>query len=412
MAARVKNSLFFTIRDSPLPVAVKLINKSSYAVLNTRYKPQEQTTVFFAAARQPGKDEEALALCRMLLDRGLAVDCVDELNQSALFYAARQGHAGTIEYLMGQGADPNLLDKNGETAIFYAVSNKRLDAVTALLQGGASLEVANRWNRTCMSVAPTELIQTLAQARKKRRQFEDKGPEPKRQRTALEELRSWANEWPMKEQATGQHVCYKGSDIIRSAKGYVVVRSPPATCAARLRVSEKNFVVDHAQLLEGEPWFGDLTPGEWCKTVGVLTDEVGHAVSAISRVVSGKVPHHFTLPLVEMTSKNIAGYVHATHKPEEEAMDIAHIKVDAEHMGQGLGGLLIEAAEDYSKSVGWKCATTRLSVLKVNDRARRCYTKAGFNFKKGSMALWGSKRHPGSEWQQGRKVQAPRRKEE
>ena len=85
-------------------------------------------------------------------------------------------------------------------------------------------------------------------------------------------------------------------------------------------------------------------------------------------------------------------------------MDIAHIKVDAEHMGQGLGGLLIEAAEDYSKSVGWKCATTRLSVLKVNDRARRCYTKAGFNFKKGSMALWGSKQHPGSEWQQGRKV--------
>ena len=192
MAARVKNSVFFTIRDSPLPVAEKLINKSSYAVLSTRYKPQEQTTVFFAAARQPGK----------VLERGLPVDYVDELNQSALFYAARQGHAGTIEYLMGQGADPNLVDKNGETAIFYAVSNKRVDAVTALLQGGASLEVANRWNRTRMSVAPTELIQTLAQARKKRRKFEDSGPGPERQCTALEELRSWANEWPMKEEVT------------------------------------------------------------------------------------------------------------------------------------------------------------------------------------------------------------------
>ena len=305
---------------------------------------------------------------------------------------------------MGQRADPNLVDNNGETAIFYAVSNKRVDAVTALLPGGASLEVANLRKHTCMSVAPTELIQTLAEARKKRRQFEDSGPGPKRQRTALEELRAWSNEWPMKEQVTGQKVHYKDADIVQSADGYAVVKSPPAICAARLRVSEKNFVVDHAQPFEGDPWFGDLTPEEWCKTVGVLTDEVGHAVSAMSRAVSGKMPGHFTLPLVEMTSENIAGYVHATYTPEEEAMAVAHINVDGQQMDQGLGGLLIEAAEDYSKNVGWICAPTRSSVLKENDRARRCNAKAGFKFHKGSMALWGSKQHPGSEWQQRRKV--------
>eukprot|EP00438_Fugacium_kawagutii_P014543 Skav232286 [mRNA] locus=scaffold882:314899:315123:- [translate_table: standard] len=64
----------------------------------------------------------------MLLERGVPVNQTDELHQTALFYAARQGHAGTIKYLLRKGADPNLLDKNGETAIFYAVSKKRVDA--------------------------------------------------------------------------------------------------------------------------------------------------------------------------------------------------------------------------------------------------------------------------------------------
>eukprot|EP00438_Fugacium_kawagutii_P014294 Skav226011 [mRNA] locus=scaffold1010:217200:217364:+ [translate_table: standard] len=54
----------------------------------------------------------------MLLERGVPINHTDELGQTALFYAARQGHAGTIKYLMRKGANPNLLDKNGETAIF------------------------------------------------------------------------------------------------------------------------------------------------------------------------------------------------------------------------------------------------------------------------------------------------------
>eukprot|EP00438_Fugacium_kawagutii_P008038 Skav209189 [mRNA] locus=scaffold1137:694305:700400:+ [translate_table: standard] len=77
----------------------------------------------------------------------------------------------------------------------------------------------------------------------------------------------------------------------------------PGICAAGLRVSEKNFVVDHGQLLEGEPWFKDLTPYEWCKTVGVITDEKGSAVDAINTVVSCKLPQQFTLPLVETKTK-------------------------------------------------------------------------------------------------------------
>eukprot|EP00438_Fugacium_kawagutii_P014561 Skav232304 [mRNA] locus=scaffold882:510419:510853:- [translate_table: standard] len=116
-----KDSLFFSIRDSPYSQAEKLIAQSKLASLRSRYKPRNQTTLFFAAARQHGQDKEASALCHILLKQGIEVNHADDLGQTALFYAARQGHAGTIKYLLRKGADPNLVDQNGETAIFYAM---------------------------------------------------------------------------------------------------------------------------------------------------------------------------------------------------------------------------------------------------------------------------------------------------
>eukprot|EP00438_Fugacium_kawagutii_P014525 Skav232268 [mRNA] locus=scaffold882:80726:91539:- [translate_table: standard] len=267
-----------------------------------------------------------------LLKLGLDVNHTDEL-------AAPQG-TGTLVLSSRQGADPNLVDKNGETAIFYAVLKKRADAVRALLEGGAALEVINNWHHTSMSVAPTEILATLAEERKKRRLYEDLGPGPKRQRTGMEELRSWANEWPI--------------------NGYAVVKNAAGMCAARLRVSEKNFVADHAQFFQDEAWFKELTPEDWCQTVGLITDEVEDAVSAIKIVVSG--------------NKNIAGCVHSTYKPDKNEMAITKVKVDSEHMGKGLGGLLIDVAEGYSQTIGWACKKTYLSVLKANVRAQRCYS--------------------------------------
>eukprot|EP00438_Fugacium_kawagutii_P014519 Skav232262 [mRNA] locus=scaffold882:8933:9745:- [translate_table: standard] len=255
-----------------------------------------------------------------------------------------------------------------------------------------------------MSVAPKEILPILAEERKKRRCYEDVGPAPKKQRTALAELRQWANEWPIKERVVAEQINYKDEDVVQSANEYAVVKNAAGICAARLRVSEKNFVVDHAQFFQDEAWFKELTPEDWCQTVGVITDDVGDAVSAIETVVSGKISHHFTLPLVEMKTQKIAGYVHSTYKPEEKEMTIAHVKVDSEHMGKGLGGLLIDAAEDYSQTIGWSCKRTCLSVLKANARARRCYRKAGFKFESSSTAHWGSQEHPGSEWESWKKV--------
>eukprot|EP00438_Fugacium_kawagutii_P031040 Skav235369 [mRNA] locus=scaffold3967:149853:151106:+ [translate_table: standard] len=402
MGGRVKNALFFNIRDQPFQEAKKLIAKSKLPELLTHYRQTDQTTLFFAAARESGQDEQALGLCRTLLERGVAVEHTDELDQTALFYAARQGHSFTIRYLISRGAEPNHLDKNGQTALFFAASNSHVAAIKALLEGGAKTDIIDNYQHTCLDYAEEDILPIFS----KKRHCEDSAPGPKRRRTVLEELRSWADAWPIREEEAGEKIYYAAEDVVlqSAADGYAVVKNAPEICAARVRLSEKHFVIDHAQLFEGEQWVGDLTPEEWCKAVGVITDEPGNAVDAIKAVVAGKNPRHFTLPLVETKSKKIAGYVHATHTPEKQEMSIAHIKVDAAHMGQGLGGLLIEAAENHSKEMGWSCKRTYLSVLKANTRAQRCYAKAGFRFESSRAARWGSKQHPGSEWQRFGKV--------
>lgn len=406
-AMAVENSpIFLTIRDATFKNAKKMIAESSLASLAMRYKPQDQTTVFFAAARKPGADREAKCLCEILVQKGIRVNHTDEMNQTALFYAARQGHAETIEFLLSKGADPNVVDTNGETALFYAVRKLRTAAAKALLDGGANLEVSNNAGNTCMSVAPAAVFPALQEERTKRRLYHDNsGPGPKRRRTAMEGLRAWANEWPAKEPIPrSKKVNYKQEDIIDKNDSYAVLRTCPAECAAQLRICEKIFVADHAQLLQYEAWFSELSPEEWCQGVGVLANEAGVAVEAIKVVVRGKMKNHFTLPLVERKSMSLAGYVHARYAPKQEELSISHVKVNERHMNRGCGKLLLAAAEEHSHRLGWKCNQTYLSVLKANERARRCYTKAGFKFESSRSASWGKKEHSGSEWQRWKKV--------
>eukprot|EP00435_Cladocopium_sp_Y103_P052372 s1826_g16.t1 len=214
--------------DGAFQAAVGTIKDSSLAALATRYKPCDQTIVFFAAARRVGQDAEAMALCKMLVERGIDINHGDELNQTALFYAARQGHADTIRYLIGRGAKTNVVDKNGETALFFAVLHKRTAAVKALLEGGAPLEVVNKGHHTCMSVSPAAVLPVLKEERKKRRCYEESGLDV------------------VAVKRTGEGTGKSGE--------YAVLRKCPAECAARLRVSEKQFVHDHAVLLAPAIW--------------------------------------------------------------------------------------------------------------------------------------------------------------
>lgn len=64
----------------------------------------------------------------------------EPLGHTALFAAARQGHAPIIERLLQAGADPNRRDFLDETPLHWAAENGHLEAVTTLLQGGSGAD--------------------------------------------------------------------------------------------------------------------------------------------------------------------------------------------------------------------------------------------------------------------------------
>jgi ankyrin repeat protein len=80
---------------------------------------------------------------RALAERGAAVDAVEEQRgQTALMWAAADGHASVVRELVGRGADVTIRSKAGFTALLFAAREGRREAVEALLEAGAPIEEA------------------------------------------------------------------------------------------------------------------------------------------------------------------------------------------------------------------------------------------------------------------------------
>jgi ankyrin repeat protein len=57
-----------------------------------------------------------VALVRLLLDKGGAIDARDDRGRTPLMIAAGLGHDEVVDLLLGRGADRTLRDKGGQTA--------------------------------------------------------------------------------------------------------------------------------------------------------------------------------------------------------------------------------------------------------------------------------------------------------
>ena len=91
---------------------------------------------FFTAARsKPGAVELA---CKPIA-LGVDVQCVDSLQQTPLFYAAREGNVAVARLLISLGMTVNFVDNSGNTALDYAFVNERFEMVRLLTSMGANL---------------------------------------------------------------------------------------------------------------------------------------------------------------------------------------------------------------------------------------------------------------------------------
>jgi ankyrin repeat protein len=77
-------------------------------------------------------------ILRLLLERGAAVDQTDgDQFRTALMAAVGNGHFGAVEVLLEHGADCNAADDYGETVLIRAAGSGNAQVVRALLAAGA-----------------------------------------------------------------------------------------------------------------------------------------------------------------------------------------------------------------------------------------------------------------------------------
>ena len=85
-----------------------------------------------------GADRRARHRCRRCCPRRAVVDAKDDRRgQTALMWAAAEGHAPVVRALLDAGADPRARVPSGLTPLLFAVREGRLDAVRVLLAAGA-----------------------------------------------------------------------------------------------------------------------------------------------------------------------------------------------------------------------------------------------------------------------------------
>ncbi len=105
---------------------------------------------------------------RLLLDRGASVNAADKFQQeTALMWAADEGHVSVVDALLKAGADPNLKARvnaiterknadhptGGFTALMWAARNGHEIVVRRLVEGGADLNLTNGDGATAMTIA-------------------------------------------------------------------------------------------------------------------------------------------------------------------------------------------------------------------------------------------------------------------
>jgi uncharacterized protein len=91
---------------------------------------------------------------KALLDAGAKADAADRKGQTALLWAAADGHAEVIDLLVKAGADPKARLKSGFSPLLFAAREGRAGAVRALLKAGVDVNDAIPADRKGGGYAP------------------------------------------------------------------------------------------------------------------------------------------------------------------------------------------------------------------------------------------------------------------
>lgn len=97
--------------DKGLPLSPEAMKE--FEEKSARGKQYKQTDVFPAILLK--NEEDTLRVIKYLKEKGVSMIAKDTLDQTALFYAARDGKVNVVNFLLENGCDPNHRDCYGQT---------------------------------------------------------------------------------------------------------------------------------------------------------------------------------------------------------------------------------------------------------------------------------------------------------
>jgi ankyrin repeat protein len=112
--------------------------------------PQEEVNKFCAAA----KDGNAEVVKQKLKEYGPAIlNRTDNMNDTALTWAAWMGHKHVVQILLDAGADINARGMTNRTALGWAAQGARYEVIQLLLEKGADTSLADIHGKTPLQIA-------------------------------------------------------------------------------------------------------------------------------------------------------------------------------------------------------------------------------------------------------------------
>jgi len=139
---------------------------------NINYKDKDGRTALMLAVERKNQliVEKILSLYDVNGPKPLVIDEVDNLGQTALFFAIKTKifdaeNVKILKLLRDKGANFNAKDKNGQTALIWAAQNGKTDIVEALIKYGADVDVQDKLGNTALFYASEPIFNLLLNKR-------------------------------------------------------------------------------------------------------------------------------------------------------------------------------------------------------------------------------------------------------
>lgn len=104
----------------------------------------DQTALFYAC--RDGK----IGVVTFLIEKGCVVNHKDQYGQTCIYYAARENHMNVMQKLIAAGIDLNSEDMHQQTCLFYAAKQGHIDMCAELINSGANINHMDNKKQTAL----------------------------------------------------------------------------------------------------------------------------------------------------------------------------------------------------------------------------------------------------------------------